>query len=95
MKIIQQFNLTKIFFRVLLYNMDLFNRLTDFKCNVATAIITVLIFMLLAKWFPQSYAVGRYELGVPLLNTTEFAILLAAVLGYWVNGRIFTTCAMP
>jgi hypothetical protein len=75
--------------------MDLFNRLTDFKCNVATAIITVLVFMLLSKWFPVTFALGRYEQGVSFTQTTEFAILVAAIIGYWANGKIFTACSMP
>ena len=75
--------------------MDLVNRLTDFKCAVATAILTVLIFMLLSRWFPTSVAVGTYTQQVPFFNTTEFAILVSAVLGYWFNGKIFMNCKMP
>jgi membrane protein insertase Oxa1/YidC/SpoIIIJ len=85
--------------------MTLLSNLTDFKCNVATAILTVLIFMLLTKWLlPNSMNTGPYSYNgtttlyggtVPLFHTTEFAILVSSLLGYWVNGNIFHLCRLP
>ena len=74
---------------------DLINRLTDLICNVATAIITVLIFMLLSRWLPSSFAIGSYANQLPFFHTVEFGILASASLGYWINAKIFMTCNYP